>query len=191
MESRQDKIRPSQLAIDVDFQVGSAFDAEPCFKTEQYIQNGKVVRPENYGLYLRNPDTGLILTAFIKNMPVEDYDGQSEIPIVIRTILPETKEGKSGIVYLEQRLEVGDTICLKPDKKSNMMNMFITRFLSYDLFVRTHCKDGRKFYLNEPMAVIIERVHPNHKNANAMPYERISQEQYEANKFKIIRAKKD
>lgn len=185
------KIRPSQLAIEVDFQVGSAFDAAPVFITDPLYKNGELKRPKNWALYLKNPETGRIFSAFIKGMPVEDYDGQNEIPLIIRTILPETEDGRSGVVYLEQRLEVGDTVCLKPDKNSNMMNMFITRFLSYDMFVRTHCRDGRRFYLNEPMAVIIERVHPNHKNANAMPYVRISQEQYEENKFKIIRAKKD
>jgi len=57
------------------------------------------------------------------------------------------------------------------------------------LFVRKHSADDRIFYLNNPMAVRIISLDAEHKNAKAIPFDLISPENYEQDKYRIIRAR--
>jgi len=121
----------SENEISVDFKVGAIFDAKPLFKTNALFDKGRLIRPRCWGLYLTDSKTGATATGLVKGMPVEYYNRQNEIPLIIRGVLLENKNGQKNIIYLEPRLEIDDMICVKPElnsKGKDRKNWFYTRF---------------------------------------------------------------
>ena len=164
----------------------------PHFKTEPLYIDGVLKRNSQLGVYLRDQRDNLVYTAFILGLNPIDFSMDQEYLTIIRNVKELQKKSaldrQRRIAYLEQRVCIGDLVCVHAQKKANNPAQFYLKFLSYDAFL--DCEpDDRSFIveLGEYTQAAVYEIGPDHKTFNAIPIYKITRETFENNRNRIIR----
>jgi len=167
----------------------------PHFKTQPIYDGERLIRPSHMGIYLKDGRDGLIYPSFIVGLNPADVSMSNEYLLIVRNVKElQPKSALSRprrITYLEQRVCVGDLVFVHARHHAkNNPNQFFSRFLFYNVFVDSKSiKNDFNFnvYSGNFIQATVYKINSKHERFYASPLQKITKEEFEENRNRIIR----
>lgn len=195
---RNDKYMSNACQIDL-VRIGATIDSKAFAINPALFDNGEIIRPKNPTLCIYSQASQRYYAGYIKGLPDDEIDSSinRELKLVVRKVQEDKHSmGCSGIIYLEERVEVGDLVYIIPQGLAVKPPLRYGRFLSYHAFIFPEIRKKRKMIeieLNDFLMAEVQFINlnesslRNHNFFRARPLEKVSQEEYEMNINRIKR----